>query len=645
MSQSQQTSNSHIGTYLDYYCNLPHAPGFAVLLQGEWGSGKTWFINKYREKLKEKNHKCLYISLYGMTNFSEIEDAFFQQLHPLLASKGMAVTGKILKGLLKGTLKIDLNNDSRDEGAVNLQIPEINLPDYLKNVDRSILIFDDLERCNIDLVNVLGYINSFVEHQDLKAILIANEDELAKKDDRYKIIKEKLIGKTFGISLDFEGALENFITMVSGSDIKKFLSNNAELIQDLYAKAEYKNLRNLKQIVLDFERIFDALPEKAKNNLELLQDLLKLLMVFSIEIKRGNMRPKDISKLEDVYTSRMSKRISRQSLNSNERVNHEEPNPLEKVLETYSWLNLYEPFPSNLWWQAFFDKGIIDTDELDQSISNSKYFQDGNTPNWIRLWHFRDISDDEFDSILNSVELDYNNRKYVEIGEIKHVFGLFLQFSDARLYKKSKDEILRDAKHYIDYLKDSKQLTLTAPSLIDSITDDAYGSLGFCGKEFEEFQELSLYIDEVRELAQEENLPAAGKDLLTIMQSDKLKFSRMISVSRYQYEDVLTQKYHDIPILNYVEPHTFIAALLSMNDEDQRYIFWALSERYKFENVPATLIEELAWLKSVQNSLQSEVENRKGKISGFVLNLNLQYYLDKIVKKLEKKKSQIQAHQ
>lgn len=204
MIQGKQTINSHIETYLDYYCRLSHAPGFAVLLKGQWGSGKTWFINKYRENREGQNQKCFYVSLYGMTSCSEIEDAFFQQLHPILSSKGMAITSKILKGLVKGTLKIDLNDDRRNDGTLNVQIPEVNLPEYLKNADKRILIFDDLERCKIDLSNILGYINYFVEHQELKVILVANEDELL-KNDSYKVIKEKLIGKTFGVSLDFEG--------------------------------------------------------------------------------------------------------------------------------------------------------------------------------------------------------------------------------------------------------------------------------------------------------------------------------------------------------------------------------------------------------------------------------------------------------
>ncbi len=62
MNQVKETVNSHIEEYLDYYCRLSHAPGFAILLKGEWGSGKTWFINRfintYRENYQEESQRC-----------------------------------------------------------------------------------------------------------------------------------------------------------------------------------------------------------------------------------------------------------------------------------------------------------------------------------------------------------------------------------------------------------------------------------------------------------------------------------------------------------------------------------------------------------------------------------------------------------
>ena len=167
--------NQHVTEYLNYYCSMDSAPEFAVLLNGEWGSGKTWFIKKF---IEENDLKIIYVSLYGITSFTEIEDEFFRQLHPKLSSKGAVIAGKIFKGLLKTTINIDLNSDGNSEGSITSSLSDLNLPDYLTNVDKHILIFDDLERCKLELNNLLGYINYFVEHQGHKVIILAHEDKL-----------------------------------------------------------------------------------------------------------------------------------------------------------------------------------------------------------------------------------------------------------------------------------------------------------------------------------------------------------------------------------------------------------------------------------------------------------------------------------
>ncbi len=79
--------NKHINDFLKYYFNLEQSPEYAILIDGEWGAGKSWFIQKALNDLKGSSGKYLYVSLYGMSNFSEIEDAFFEQMHPVLSSR------------------------------------------------------------------------------------------------------------------------------------------------------------------------------------------------------------------------------------------------------------------------------------------------------------------------------------------------------------------------------------------------------------------------------------------------------------------------------------------------------------------------------------------------------------------------------
>ena len=47
-------------------------------------------------------------------------------------------------------------------------------------IDNYVLIFDDLERANMDVNVCLAYINTFVEHQKMKVIIVANEREIGK---------------------------------------------------------------------------------------------------------------------------------------------------------------------------------------------------------------------------------------------------------------------------------------------------------------------------------------------------------------------------------------------------------------------------------------------------------------------------------
>jgi uridine kinase len=59
----KHTPNESIENYLDYYCGLQEAPKLAILLKGKWGSGKTWFIKKYHERLNKAEKSVLYKSL------------------------------------------------------------------------------------------------------------------------------------------------------------------------------------------------------------------------------------------------------------------------------------------------------------------------------------------------------------------------------------------------------------------------------------------------------------------------------------------------------------------------------------------------------------------------------------------------------
>ena len=112
----------------------------------------------------------------------------------------------------------------------------------------------------------------------------------------------------------------------------------------------------------------------------MLLDILKLLIVFSIEIKRGKLLPKNISKMQEAPRFEYDRARANYYNSDNDNPKFSEDNnqlftSLKAIIDTHN-LSIDDLFPSLTWWQTFFDKGIINTSELEQSILNSKYFPD-----------------------------------------------------------------------------------------------------------------------------------------------------------------------------------------------------------------------------------------------------------------------------
>ena len=87
---------------------------------------------------------------------------------------------------------------------------KINYADFFSTDDK-LLCFDDLERANVDVIDILGYINNFVEHDHIKTIIICNEKELSTKFNSSWSLPMKNIKKSFA-SLGIRG--EKFFLLI-----------------------------------------------------------------------------------------------------------------------------------------------------------------------------------------------------------------------------------------------------------------------------------------------------------------------------------------------------------------------------------------------------------------------------------------------
>lgn len=87
--------NQDICNYLNNYIINPN-PEFAILINGKWGCGKTFFIKKWVNNYQKINNvdqvlTPIYVTLYGLKSVQQITESINRELFPYLYSKGCKV--------------------------------------------------------------------------------------------------------------------------------------------------------------------------------------------------------------------------------------------------------------------------------------------------------------------------------------------------------------------------------------------------------------------------------------------------------------------------------------------------------------------------------------------------------------------------
>lgn len=150
------------------------------------------------------------------------------------------------------------------------------------------LIFDDIERCLIEMKELLGFINYFVEHCNCHVVVIGDENHL---EELPKAVldefKEKTIGREFEIQPDIEEAIEYFLGEVPVSD---YLKEMRDFIIACFKCTKSDNLRVLRQCLYDFKSHLNKLPPELveKENIFLKNILGSFIAVYAEYNNREN---------------------------------------------------------------------------------------------------------------------------------------------------------------------------------------------------------------------------------------------------------------------------------------------------------------------------------------------------------------------
>lgn len=288
------------------YCKEEKPVG-ALLLTGEWGCGKTYLIdNELRNPNPDSPLIVLRISLFGVSSVIElnkiIKRTWFKE--NLIRHNIKPNFFKKLNYLKNRVLEIPFFPD-----YVNklLEIDFIDFLDEIPVIDgkKVVLIFDDLERTKLNIVDVLGCINDFCENKGFHTIIVANEEkitqhisnedninneEIDKNKINYKEIKEKIIQRTIKFQPNYEKIITSILEQMKFSDEKysEFLKEHVDDIVMAFSPNNEKcfhNIRSLKCALQDFGRLYYKFKESEIKDINLwLTNFIILVMCYKADI-------------------------------------------------------------------------------------------------------------------------------------------------------------------------------------------------------------------------------------------------------------------------------------------------------------------------------------------------------------------------
>lgn len=609
--------NQHIDEYLNAYRAMKDID-FAVMITGPWGCGKTYFIKQYLDEHCASNGKKqhLYISLNGVAHTDDIDMALFQAAHPVLGSNLAVTAGKIFMATLKVGLKIDMdiNKDGNTDGDVAVDpMAALSLPKFILSTKGKLLVFDDLERCLLKPEEVLGYLNAFVEHGDEKVLIIGEEDHLNKNsNERYRIIKEKVIGKTFRLTERIEEIFDDLISseIYPGTHviIRRNNSHIVKLFQTVDKETKKHNYRALKHALRDFEYFYPKIDSRFRENAEFVNDLFRVFITLDYELQIGNLSPDEFSPTDPIAVE-LKKKLTEKDAKADA-----EPNS-DKILKRhgFQYSPLY-PSSSNLiflpeLWGKILRNEQVDLDLVSDSVKNSSYFP-SQQPEWVVLWHWRRIDDADAEKALKEVRSKLGTLEYRSREVILHVFSILLGLSELNAIPETKDELLKKALDYLETLVSKKYLTVPERDSGFYWAHSGSFGLGYWGEGSDEFKKLVNLIDEAVEKAVETDKQASVPTWLTILRGSPEEFLDSISS---------TGKYYRDPILKYFQPAEFVDAILGIPNEKSWLISKILEKRY--EMYGKDLTEEIPLCEGVVQELGKRLAAHKGCVTPTVANL------------------------
>lgn len=447
---------------------------YAIVLDGEWGSGKTYFVKDIiqRNFVVSSEYDVVYVSLFGTSSIEDFYRRIFWSIHNK-ANKVLnrSAAGRMLScfdfGMNLGLLSFQLKNGNASAeirtGAIDVSvdgdITNKKTEELIKLVcgaQNRLYVFDDIERIsfgNVNVAEIFGAITNLIDEDKAKVLLVCNEEKLSKGKEEYFAYKEKFVRATYCFNpiIEYKGIdnVYNSFTLDCS-----FLGSKKNSVLEVFHRSPVHNLRTLHFVVYVLDFLYKKLqqfPEWKPSASQIIDHILTFVVIYVVEYKDGKFKNQfvDLAELPNL-SSRIAVFNNEQKLSESDKYYRGLAEKYRDVLPNYHFLKSVA---------VFIETGELIEDLFESEISEifeTCVAHQAEDDVFQTLMSYYTVQEDKFKSALSRVTNYIKDGRY-QIDKLLKLYRLKLRFGENYLLPYNKDDIVCAIKNQKDkspYIQD-----------------------------------------------------------------------------------------------------------------------------------------------------------------------------------------------
>lgn len=553
---------------------------YAIMLNGKWGGGKTYFWKEKLQVIARQELKTIYISLNGVAKIENLEYQMLLGQMPYLSNdenKIIKTTTRLVGNAANALTKFLTRSSGISDIFKGVVVDNLKYSDKL-------ICFDDLERCKIPLDEVLGFINNFIEHKSLKVLFLADEGKI--DNDIYYKAKEKIIRHT----LNFEPSIKELFPQLaikfkkSDHEYYDFLLAEAMTFTDIFTEYKENNLRNISFIFDCLQRLFSEFRNIKK---EFQMEVILFTIIIAIELKTGSIQSTDYNdskKLDSInYTYYQIIMANRKE--EDIEITTEKSYPIiickkyltKRIEQYYYFESIY----------IFVLSGFLDNAKYKSELQlRSKFVtpQEIVDLRTVINYNFRTLKQEDFDRLSsvvwqNAITGKYNIYTYVQLADFYYFF------SDNKLITQTIDEVKNGLKNGLDISK--KRLEADNYQMSNILAFQKSGRV-------EEFKKI---VSKAHEEMKGKNHKKLGDKLISALHTDNIA----------ALQELMPTIGVDIHLYNEINKENLLKAIIETSNDTLHSFIKLFTERYNFTNVRDFLWNEKTCIDYLKSNLEAHI--------------------------------------